>query len=249
MSDDHRDLDPQQPANIPGETGVESASAEAVETFIPDPPEAVERAEQMIRQAHFAKQKGQSAVADKLLKEAQEVAPHSPVVLEAIGDDYVARGQFRKAKEVYARAHKIDPSIASIENKFGEMVLRVDLHLDPVTYADSETMASAKAAVILSLLFPGVGQMVLGKWTLGITMFAIWGGCLTLLVLLPGGLSAMFQSLTRPADVDPLAFVLAPSMCFAWLWSIFDANVRAKQATPRSIERPTPPIEGGFLDR
>lgn len=241
MSDDPRELEAQEPTDLPTVTSDES--------FEPDPPEAVERAEQLIRHAHFAKQKAQTSVADKLLKEAQEIAPNSPVVLEAIGDDYVARGQFRKAKEVFARAHKIDPSIVSIENKFGEMVLRVDLHIDPATYSDSETMASAKAAIILSLLFPGVGQMVLGKWVLGIAMLAIWGVSLAILVALPGGMRAVMQSFTKPAEIDPLTFLFGPAVAFAWLWSIFDANMRAKQATPRSIERPTPPIEGGFLDR
>jgi len=225
----------------------ESSEPEVEETFEPDPPEKVAEAENLLRQANLAKVRKQGAVADRLLKEAAEVAPNSAAVLEAIGDDFAARNQFRRAKEMYSKAHKINPTNPVIENKYAETVLRVDLHIDPLTFeANSGSFASGKSASILSFIVPGLGQIVLEKYVLGAFMFTMWIGGLIGLYLLPGGIKGMLSALFNPRDgteLVPLSFMFMAMVVFAWLWSITNIGASTKKMAPRKIDRPMPPTE------
>ncbi len=221
------------------------AEAEQPKELARSTPEQVERAEALIRQMNVAKVRGQTAIADKLLQEAVETAPNCAVVQESLGDDFVARHQFRKAKEAYALAHKFDPENIGIENKFGEMVLKVDLMIDPFTLAaaDSGTMASGRVAVVLSAMIPGLGQAVTGKWGKGIGFFVAWLTGIGIVVLLPGGFTSMFKAMFSTAadkDFNPMAFGGLILAVLAWLLAIADASAGAKRMTPRKVERPAP---------
>ncbi|QYK53806.1 MAG: hypothetical protein KF824_02675 [Fimbriimonadaceae bacterium] len=231
------------------EVSEETSETEVEESFEPDPPEKVAEAEGLLRQANLAKVRKQGAVADRLLKEAAEIAPNSAAVLEAIGDDFQARNQYRRAKEMYGKAHKIDPTNPVIENKYAEMVLRVDLHVDPLTFeANSSSYASGKSAAILSFIVPGMGQIVLEKYVLGGTMFAMWIGGLIGFYLTPGGVAAVRNLFGTPAqgaasEGNPLGFAFLAVTVFAWLWSVSNINGSTKRMAPRKIDRPTPPPE------
>lgn len=214
----------------------------------PTDPADLEKAEQLIRQASVAKMRNQPEIASKLLEEAKTIAPNSAVVLEAVGDDFVARHQFRKAKEAYGQAHKLDPVNQSLENKFAEMVLKVDLHVDPWTLqeADAGTMASGKIAAILSLLIPGLGQAVLGSWVKAVVFFAMWFIGLLFVWASPGGIRGLLEFLFQgknPADFNPWVFGAVFSSVLGWLMSVFDATAAAKRYKPRKIEKPAPPPE------
>lgn len=213
---------------------------EVEEELVPDPPEAIDKAERLLREANLAKVKGLNSVADRLMKEAMETAPNSAEVLEAIGDDYVARGQFRRAKEAYAKAKKINPSSASLENKFGEMVLRVDLHIDPFTAQDDFAgYASPKVAVILSLLCAGLGQMAVERYVKGGIMMAVYIGALTLINFVPGG----WANFTGKVAFDPLSGLLLGVAIFTLLWSVFDLATLRNRPMPKT-DRPIPPVDG-----
>jgi len=222
---------------------------EVVEELAPPDPLAVEKAEGLIRQSHLAKMRNQGSVADRLLKEAADLAGNSPVVLEAIGDDFAERRQYRKAKEIYDRARKLDPTSKSLENKYGEMVLRVDLHIDPATYNENAGLVSGKAAVVLSAILPGLGQIVSGQVVKGSIFLAIWGICFGFVLALPGGIGGMVQYLLQgrgPTGFTPLSFAFLVGAVLMWLMAIFDASVIAKRFTPVKVDRPLPPSDLPF---
>jgi len=224
----------------PGEATQETPQSVAVpETS----PEAQEQAESILRQARLAKIRGNRTESDELLQAAIAAAPHSAEVLEAVGDDYAERKQMKKAMETYAMAVAAAPGNIGIERKHAESVLAVKGIVDPFTMleqADSGTMASGKAAMVLSIFLPGVGQMVTGHVTKGIFMLSgvVLGWVITL--SLPNGFSELLKSLSRPANPNPLIFVTMPIAVGCHLWSMFDAASTAKRFTPKKIVRPTP---------
>jgi len=224
----------------------EDSEPEVQESFEADPPEKVAEAENLLRQANLAKVRNQGAVADRLLKEAAEIAPNSAPVLEAIGDDFAARNQFRRAKEMYAKAHKIEPNNPVIENKYAETVLRVDLHIDPLSFeANTTTFASGKSAAILSFIVPGMGQIVLEKYVIGGIMFTMWLGGLIGFYTLPGGIKGLLNSLFSPSggEIVPITFLFLAMVVFSWLWSVSSISAATKKMAPRKIDRPLPPSE------
>lgn len=205
-----------------------------------------DEADKLLRQLQLAKQRGQSTVVQKLLEEATAIAPTYGAVHEAIGDDLVDRKQFRKAKEAYQHAHKLDPDNKQVENKFGEMVLRVDLHLDPtlMLQADAGTMASGRAAVVLNLLFPGLGHMVLERYVTGGILMAVWVICWIIALGTPGGMAGLFAALGVKASAAPLNPLVPTALVvavFDWILSIGLASGAAKGMTPRKVDKPIPP--------
>lgn len=217
------------------------------EPIEPPSPAQLEKAENLIRQAAVAKMRGDNAGADKLLQEAQEAAPTSPAVLEAIGDDYMARGQKSKAMEVYKQAFTIDPKAISAERKYAELVLHIKAISDPfmtMEMADAGTYASGKIAVILSLLVPGLGQYVLGYRVKGVAFFAVVLICWIILLAVPGMLSTFPGLFGGKVQFNPLVLVFLFPATVAHLWSVFDATAESKRMTPLKVEKPTPPDVG-----
>ncbi len=209
------------------------------ESFEPDPPEKVEQAERILREANLARVRGNTTVADRLLKEAQETAPNSAVVLEAIGDDLVKNGQFRKAKETYQHAMKLDPASKSIETKYGEMVLKVDLFIDPFTMQDQFSgYASPKIAIGLTIIWPGLGQMAVERYVKGGIMMALYIGSLVGVSFVRGG----FGFLTGKAPFEPIAGVLLIVAAATFLWALVDLG-SIKNKAPKRIDPPAPPSE------
>lgn len=240
------------PTSTEAEAEVESevgAEVESPEGHPPLDPEAQARAEGLVRQARLAQQRGQSDLVRKLLEEAESVCPDAELVIEAVGDDLVARSQFARAKTVFDRGRKRWPDNKTLERKYGEMVLKVDLKIDPFTASsDFETVASARNAVFYSLFFPGVGQIVMGQQILGGSMLAVWvlGWVITLTT--PNGLGGLLQVMFgRSGDLNPQVLVGLAMIMFAHLWSVADASARSKRLQPRkTIDRPAPPVDKPF---
>ncbi len=230
-------------APIPSESEEESR-AEVEEEILPDDPDKIDQAERTLREANLARVRGQNSVADRLLREAADLAPNTASVLEAVGDNQVANNRFRDAKLTYARALKIDPNNKSVENKFGEMVLKVDLHIDPFAHAETfDGYASPKIAVMLSVICPGLGQMAAERYTKGGIMIAIYAISWVLMALLPGGFKSVFGFMTGKSPFDPLGGVLLAIAVGDIIWSISDLS-SLKNKAPKKIERPLPPMDG-----
>lgn len=237
------DQDPQQPQEQPAE---EQTPREPIS------PEVQAQVDNLMRQASLAKIRGQGDLAEKCLAEAERLAPHAPTVLEAQGDALIERGQRRKAIEKYKGALAQDPSNVPLERKYAEAVLELsawagafDIDAGPGV----DTMASGKAAIIMNLFVPGLGQYVLGDEAKGIGMFAgvvvSWG----IAFLIPDGLTGLsaFMGLNSArVPFNPVVLLPLAVAFFCHMWSIADAAALAKELTPRDRSRPTPPVDKNF---
>lgn len=212
-------------------------------------PEQVEEAERLLQQASLAKIRGQGQAAEQMLKEASEAAPGLASVHVALGDELWRRSQFSRARESYRLAHRLEPDNVAYETKWAESL--VGSSGDPLAMAQglSDSYASAKTAGCLSMLLPGLGQVVLEERRQGFTMILLWAGALTWTALTPNGLRGIPSLLGFKSQVESFnALVLVPMAlaAFTWLWAVTSCSVRAKTMGPRTIDRPKPPGEGGF---
>lgn len=205
-------------------------------------------AERLLQEASLAKIRGTGTVAERLTDQAAEKAPGSPAVQAALGDILWERKQYSKARDRYHIAHLLEPENLVYEMKWAESL--VGSAGDPYrSVSGSESYASAKTGAILSFIIPGLGQIVMGKIGLGITMMTLWAGCWTWAFFVPNGLSGLPHAFGFNAQVDTFnGIVLLPVALavFAWLWSLTSAASKAKKFQPRSVERPIPPGEGDF---
>ena len=252
-------LQPEEPDALLEATSPEEESpietVEVVES--PPTPEQLATAEDLIRQAMLARRRGLKDVAAKLMSEAEAAAPGAPAVLEAIGDDLAERGQTKPALEAYGRAMKAAPGNVALERKHAQLVFKVanagsiehqlQAGLGTVA-AGPDSVASAKAALWLSLFLPGLGQMVTNRLTLGLTMLGGWLGGWIFAILIPDGLSKFRELFTgKGSDFNSFVFFpvgLATAMHF---WSIFEAASKVPKG-PRlpPPPRPTPPVDMPF---
>lgn len=149
------------------------------------PPEVQRQAEELIKQFRVQKMRGQSAQATETLRQALAIAPTSPQVQEALGDEYKEVGETKNAREAYLLAHRADPKDANIERKYAETILRLGSadaiqralesgNLDSLLLSKGDSYARPGAAAFLSALVPGTGQLVQGKNELGIGLLVSW---------------------------------------------------------------------------
>ena len=212
-------------------------------------PEAMEEAEKLLQQASLAKIRGQGSVAERLLKEASEVAAGSAAVQAALGDQLWARSQFSKARSAYKMAHRLEPKNLAYENKWAESLVGAG---DPLSLQRgmSESYASAKTASMLSIMCPGLGQLVKGETKSGAVMISLWIGGWVWALLTPNGLkgipAAFGISLSGAEDFNAIVLVPVACVVFTWIWSVTSASSHAKTHKAKDVDRPAPPGEGDF---
>ncbi|MCW5938924.1 MAG: hypothetical protein KF884_04715 [Fimbriimonadaceae bacterium] len=210
---------------------------------------AREKAENLTRQARLLAARGDSDGADRLLAEALETDPESSLALETRGDLLLGRRQTRAAQEAFQRAVEADPTNVSAERKLAETALAIKMASSPELFMEvaDDSLASGKAAVVLSFLIPGLGQFVSGEQTKGAAMFAAWILGVVGAFLVPDGLAG-FTSLVggRGPSFNPLVLLPLFLAVSAWLAAIGDASGRAKTIEPVRIERPRPPVDKEF---
>lgn len=222
---------------------------ESPEPELPEPPteEQSKEAEKLLQQASVARIRGQSAIAERALKEAAEIAPGSALVRAALGDELWGRGQFKNARVEYQLAHLLDPTNVNYEVKWAEAILGSTGDPLALSHELRDSYASGKSAAIFSLILPGLGNIVIGQIQKGIIMISIWVLGWTWAVLTPHGLSGIPHLLGFKAKVDTFNYgVMFPLalITFVWFWAAFSTASKAKQYTPKKIERPVPPGEG-----
>lgn len=237
------------PADAP-EPQEEAAPEVEVAELTPATPAEIERAEFLIRQAHLLRQRGQNTEASRSLEEAAKVAPGHAATQIAVGDSYAARSRWDKARACYELAMRVDPTNREAESKYGEAVLK-EKGMDESVLLNSidggTGAASPKAATMLSVLLPGLGQIVMGQTRKGVLLMVTWGLAVIMISLMPGGFNGL-MSLFGASREEFNPGVLLP--CFvavaAHIGSIFDAAGQAKRAQPVRIERPVPPVDKPF---
>lgn len=230
----------------PGSGGVEPTS----EPIEPPTQAQIDKAESLIRQAAVARRRNEFGLARKLTEEAEQTAPGSVVVLEALGDLLMEQRKWTQAKELYQRALKIEPENAGIERKFGECVL--NLYTASGMFAPTDdTLVGGKAAVWLSLIVPGLGQLASERYSKGSMMLGGWALGWTIAWLIPDGMRGLFNAIGISgrgggAPFNPVVMLPVGFAVIFHLWSIFDAASKAGPSRPTRIERPVPPVDKDF---
>ncbi len=217
----------------------------------PSSQEALEKAEELVSRAQAFRVRGDAAQAEDMIEAALRLAPDSVVALEALGDSLRARRQMRRARDTYDKARKLAPTNANVERKYAEVVLAIAGAADPTfglrsSGTGDESIASVKTAAILSMLIPGLGQIVSGRRNQGLAMLGGWVLGLVLAFLVPNGIEGLLNSFRGGYEVNGLVFPPLFLAACCHLWSIFDGSSRAKQVERRPIERPVPPVDEKF---
>jgi tetratricopeptide (TPR) repeat protein len=222
---------------------------EPEEELVPATPEQLAAAENLIRQARLARSRGQSAQASEFLKQAEAVAPTAPTVLEFIGDDYAERGQMKQAREAYRKAVKLAPKNVAIERKFAEAVLRGTSYGSPELFADYEVTANAKIALVLTIILPGLGQIVTAEVVKGASILLVWGACWMWALLTPGGIKGLLDTVFargNPGDFHAIILFPLAIATIVHIGAIFDCAMKAKHSDRPKISHPVPPDSRPF---
>jgi tetratricopeptide (TPR) repeat protein len=223
-------------------------------------PAQLTEADNLIKRSMLEKRRGNNQAAGDLLRKAAEVAPGSPIVLEALGDDIMERGQAKPAVDIYARALKIQPGNANIERKYAiavakskgavtlEEAMQLSLGDGPLSAADA---ANARIAAVLSFFIPGAGQVVLGDYIKGAAYFGGWLIMLMWLSLSKNQLHDLVDSLAgKKSGFNPL--VLLPILGSLAISIAAAVTCKKPGSGPAELPkkgrgpRPTPPVDLPF---
>jgi hypothetical protein len=204
----------------------------------------------LVQRAMLEKRRGNKQAALDLLKQAVDKAPGSATVLEALGDDLADNRRWGEAEKAYRDARRQDPANASIERKLAQISVSSMSHLsfedqlrmgnDPVAARNAQTMANPKAAVILSCMLPGLGQMVMGYTKKGVTILVIFFNCVVAAVVLAKAFPA------PKGQLPMLAVFCIVAAIVTYFVGIFDASSAAKTTERHKTNRPVPPANLPF---
>jgi TM2 domain-containing membrane protein YozV/predicted negative regulator of RcsB-dependent stress response len=230
----------------------------------PPPPsptdEEAKQAENLIRQSMLEKRRGNVNGATDLLKKAAAIAPGSPVVLEALGDDLVFRNLSKQARKVYSTALKLDPKNVGLERKYAETVLKTTTTMsvedqlrfgmsDSLFITGEDAVAGLTAARMFSAIIPGVGQMVLGRNVKGGILLGIWALLIAIVCLWNKDFKTLMIYIEGKGPA-PQIKILIPLIAMAgvWITAMADLSGSNSKAAARHkiIDRPKPPVDLPF---
>jgi len=224
----------------------------------PPTPAQLAEADKLVIQARVEKMRGNAAKSTEFLKQAAAAAPGSKAVLEALGDNLVERKQFKAAMNAYQKAFRLDPKNVGVEEKLANVALtmgslgslddqmRRNLSDSPFL-TEADAYARLPAAVFLSALVPGVGHLVLGKTSQGLTILAGW------VISLIWFLSHWFDfvkliSLTSGGREKPNMLVLMPLLLMVGIYIGTLNSLKGRKDVVRKVPavHPKPPVDLPF---
>jgi TM2 domain-containing membrane protein YozV len=231
---------------------LKAAVEKAAESPPPTSPEAQAEADALVTKARVAKIRGHGRECMDLLKQAEQVAPYLPSVVEALGDEMATRSLWKEAQTLYGRATRLAPGNVAIERKYASAVLRASVPIEALlmgggTHSLAEDAANANIAAVWSFFFPGVGQMVLGETVKGVVFLVGWLASWTVTLLIPNGLKGLI-ALSGTAHNEPNWLVILPLLLAVgfWLGAFYDAKSRARNVHKPKVDRPVPPVNLPF---
>ncbi|HEV2472901.1 MAG TPA: hypothetical protein VGS41_09565 [Chthonomonadales bacterium] len=150
-------------------TAERARAVEAAATSLPEFREAgvaeARQAEQLLREAHALRRREKYAEAEARCRQALELTPKDAAALEMLGDILQGVAKVNEALAAYKRATQANPNRATAERKYGDLLMRQENW----TGLNLESAArEPKRGVILSLIFPGAGQIHNGEYAKGI---------------------------------------------------------------------------------
>ena len=238
-----------QEVSATSDTSDESEKPDSIQIQDADVPNDVDTAERLIREAHLFTMRGDKAKAKELLDRAEKAAPRSGPVLVALADAAIERHNVKEAIRLLNIAKDANPGNVAIEKRHADAVFRQTqgMIFDPTSRSSSfENAASAKAAVILSMMLPGLGQIVTGRLVTGVVIVTLWVGSLVTLYLI--GFEHFFAAvgLGPSKDAIYMTFVPVAIAVLTHLFAILDASAKAKTVDKPKIIRPVPPSDLPF---
>lgn len=216
----------------------------------PDPvkvatPEELDKADKLVQRAHLERSRGQKDIANQYLKEAEELAPNSSTVLEALGDAALADRRSKTAVEFYKRAKDADPKNVSADKKHADLVFQTSAAGAALAGSATETLASAKSATLLSTLLPGLGQMTMGMYGKGAVFMGLW--IVVLVVVIATKVPAQLAGIvTGKVPLEPIAPLTLLGGFIVWIINVVDMNTSATLVAKKSklTDHPKPPVDG-----
>ncbi len=209
-----------------------------------------EAAERLVRQARLAQTRGQSQAAADLYRQAAAAAPEDASLLATVGEGLLELRRVQEAKRILESAKALAPDDANVERAFAKAVLAAAAGEWGAFPSDAHGLdyASAKSATVLTLLVPGLGQLVVGQTSKGLLLGGGWLLCLVAAVLLPNGVSGLLRMAMGQLSAPLNLAVLLPlaGMFVFWLVAVYDMNAQARKARPDRRERPKPPVDLPF---
>lgn len=190
--------------------------------------------EQLLREAHVQRMRGQWAAAEAACRRALELAPDDPLGQELLGDLLLENEDVEGALEIYRRAFERQPGKAALEEKIARAVLRkagaererleAQLMLANPRHGSHQRRHNATVATLLSMLCPGAGQIFAGQRQKGILLLVVGLGGVFL-----GGpelfkmLLGFAGALGRGDTVDDRLAALGILGALSWLYGLLDA--------------------------
>ena len=173
--------------------------------------EEIREAETLLRDAAMFRRKENFREAEAKVRAALQLVPRDAAALELFGDILQGVARTNEALAAYQRAKEADPKRSSAERKYGELlVLQQQWDM-----TDTEEMrTSHRLAIMLSLLFPGMGQFNNRDYIKGVVFLALDALCIYLLAFSPWGFGDKHQhglsvGLVLPVVLTVVVYVVA----------------------------------------
>ena len=195
---------------------------------------------------------------DLALVVAQTLPPPAAApVHEMIGDMLAAEERWESARDAYEQALAIEPTRASAERKFGEMVVKINDEAamarlggeSTFTPQDETVRDRLDIATVCTIIAPGLGQIVLGQRAKGFAFLAIFLATLAFALFSPkpearsGPLPGRRVRVTSQ-DTDMALFLWLKWAAVVIIWSIAVADI-ARQARRANRNTAANPVPGG----
>lgn len=178
--------------------------------------------------------------------------PNHPNALEAQADDLAARGQFKEAVALYKQIIDEHPGRVGTERKHANLVFRtanveIQAHqllaegsLVSVGVAEANKRRFG-AAMVLSMLLPGTGQLAKGEFAKGCAFLAIEA------VLLALTLAFGLDRRAKLPELTTAGWTTIGGMFLLHVVAMLDAaTTQVATAVPLSKVRPKPPVDKPF---
>ena len=202
------------------------------------------RAEQLLREAHIYRMRGQFGDAEGRCREALALIPDDPTALEMLGDFLHEKGALDEAAEHYRTVLAVQPNRASAETKLARVVLaqgerqhQRDMAQSMLLMGDrssKERKRNVTVSFLLSLCFAGGGQIYNGDLIKGGVLLTLW--LIGAFFGFPSLIKLMIGATGRRPDLGPsiagigLESILGFIALFVWVYSLIDApSVAAKR--------------------
>lgn len=212
-----------------------------------------EETERLLTTANIQFRRGQTAEAEKSLRQVLEARPQDAGAHELLADILLARGDFDAAQASLKTALTIQPGRPTAEAKLARAVLQRTeqqrLKSLGVAYAASDTAMvklggesrrSGQWAALASAVLPGLGQFLNGETAKGAVLLGVSIVGLLLLAVAPGASDVVAQLAASIAGIrhrhgagpaSPLGWFLLFLLTADWLYAVIDAALAARRAS------------------